>query len=277
MPAHAERGPANEIEHLSLAAIRSARQSIYIENQYLASNSINDALIERLGEPDGPEIVIVLPNSAESWIEQEVMDSARVNNLAKLRNADRHGRLAAYYPVNAVGEAIYVHAKVLVVDDRLVRIGSSNMSNRSMQLDSECDLAIEATAHGDDALSRSIAGLRNSLIAEHLGMSSDGFAVQLAMHRQNMVKAIEAIRARIPNPTLRPLPAEDLTDGEEAVARSDLLNPENPSAHGTRAVGFLTHLARRIRRGPERLATAIFTGAGKFAAHLRLPARPSRN
>ena len=42
------------------------------------------------------------------------------------------------------GAPIYVHSKVLVVDDRLLRIGSSNINNRSMGFDSECDVAIEA-------------------------------------------------------------------------------------------------------------------------------------
>jgi len=245
MPAHADRDPANEIEHLWLEAIGAARRSIYIENQYLASNSITEALIEQLEKRGGPEIVIVLPNSAESWIEQEVMDSARVDNLARLREADRYRRLGAYYPVNEVGEAIYVHAKVLIIDDRLVRIGSSNMSNRSMRLDSECDLAIEAR---DDTISAAITGLRNSLIAEHLGMSREAFASQLSSHGQSLLKSIEAVRAQIPDPTLRPLPAQELGGAEEALAKSDLLNPEEPSEAGKRVADFLGIISGKISR-----------------------------
>ena len=245
MPALADRDPAHEIEHLWLAAIAAARRSIYIENQYLASNSITDALINRLKQPDGPEIVIVLPSSAESWLEQEVMDSARADNLARLRNADSRMRLAAYYPVNGAGDDIYVHAKVLVVDDRLIRVGSSNMSNRSMNLDSECDLAIEA-GPGDDATAQAIVELRDSLVAEHLGMSREAFATQLERHDHSLSRAIESIRTRIPNPTLHPLPVEELNGGEEAIARSDLLNPEEPSDSGKRVAQFLSQLGKRF-------------------------------
>ena len=46
--------------------------------------------------------------------------------------------------MNEAGTPIYVHAKVLTIDDRLLRVGSSNLNNRSMGFDTECDLAIEA-------------------------------------------------------------------------------------------------------------------------------------
>ena len=41
------------------------------------------------------------------------------------------------------GDRIIVHAKMTIIDDKLLRIGSSNLNNRSMGLDSECDLTIE--------------------------------------------------------------------------------------------------------------------------------------
>ena len=37
-----------------------------------------------------------------------------------------------------------VHSKVMIVDDRFLRIGSANLNNRSMGTDTECDLAVEA-------------------------------------------------------------------------------------------------------------------------------------
>lgn len=58
--------------------------------------------------------------------------------------ADEHDRLGIYWPVTDRGAPIYIHSKVLVVDDRLLRIGSSNFNNRSLGFDSECDVAIEA-------------------------------------------------------------------------------------------------------------------------------------
>ena len=67
------------------------------------------------------------------------MDGARHRLIQLLWEADDHHRLGVYYPVTEGGAPIYVHSKVLVVDDRLLRIGSSNLNNRSMGFDSECD------------------------------------------------------------------------------------------------------------------------------------------
>jgi phosphatidylserine/phosphatidylglycerophosphate/cardiolipin synthase-like enzyme len=60
---------------------------------------------------------------------------------------------------------IEVHAKLLIVDDRVLRIGSSNLNNRSMGFDTECDVAIEASSREQRA---AIEDIRNRLLAEHL-------------------------------------------------------------------------------------------------------------
>ena len=39
-----------------------------------------------------------------------------------------------------------IHSKVMVIDDKLLRIGSANINNRSMGTDTECDLTIEASS-----------------------------------------------------------------------------------------------------------------------------------
>ena len=56
-----------------------------------------------------------------------------------------------------------VHAKLCIVDDELVRIGSANLCNRSMGLDAECDVTVEAG--GNRAAQNAIADLRNRLLA----------------------------------------------------------------------------------------------------------------
>jgi phosphatidylserine/phosphatidylglycerophosphate/cardiolipin synthase-like enzyme len=61
-----------------------------------------------------------------------------------------------------------VHSKVFIVDDRLLRVGSANLTNRSMRLDTECDITIEATNEEQRA---QVLSLRNRLLAEHLGLS----------------------------------------------------------------------------------------------------------
>jgi phosphatidylserine/phosphatidylglycerophosphate/cardiolipin synthase-like enzyme len=74
--------------------------------------------------------------------------------------------------------SIHVHAKVLIVDDRFLRVGSSNLNNRSMGFDTECDLAIEASTA---AQRRSIAAVRARLVAEHWGSDAESTALNGAM------------------------------------------------------------------------------------------------
>jgi phospholipase D1/2 len=62
---------------------------------------------------------------------------------------------------------VNVHRKLMVVDDELLLVGSANLNNRSMVLDVECDIAIDA--NGDPRIRRALASMRNMLLAEHLG------------------------------------------------------------------------------------------------------------
>ena len=150
LPELDDRDEVREVEALNLAAIAAARHTIYLENQYLAAATLVDALAERLKEDDGPEIVIVLPRRGNNPLEQATMDGARHRLIQVLWEADEHRRLGIYYPVTDGGTSIYVHSKVMVVDDRLLRIGSSNLNNRSMGFDSECDVAVEAEPNNTD-------------------------------------------------------------------------------------------------------------------------------
>jgi uncharacterized membrane protein YdjX (TVP38/TMEM64 family) len=73
--------------------------------------------------------------------------------------------------------SIHVHAKLLIVDDRFLRVGSSNLNNRSMGFDTECDIGIEAET---EAHRKAIASIRNRLIAEHWGTDEESVAAALA-------------------------------------------------------------------------------------------------
>jgi phospholipase D1/2 len=169
-PPRPGRPAVHEVARLYADALNAARRSIYCETQYLASASIADLLATRLAEPDGPEVVVVNPRHAAGWLEEEAMDTARALLVERLRGADRHGRFRILQPVTAQGEPIYVHAKVLVVDDRLVRVGSSNLNNRSMGFDTECDLAVEAApGEAGDATRAAIRAFRDGLVAETWG------------------------------------------------------------------------------------------------------------
>lgn len=169
-PAYDGQPEIREVEALYFDAIRHAERLIYIENQYLTSPPIAQALSAQLEKERGPEIVMILPARTSGWLEESTMGLLQSRRLKELRRADAHGRLRVYYPTSTdLGlQGIYVHAKVLIVDDRFVRIGSANLNNRSMGLDSECDLAIESEDRDTDAR---IAGFRNHLVAEHAGVS----------------------------------------------------------------------------------------------------------
>ncbi len=167
-PAFSLGGEIREVEKLYLDAIAAARTAIYIENQYLTSSVIGAALAARLREKQGPEVLLVLPRECSGWLEENTMGVLRARILRRLREADRYGRLLVCYPdTKGLGNHfIQVHSKLLVIDDRLVRIGSANLNNRSMGFDTECDLAIEADR---PEVQEAIARFRHRLLAEHLG------------------------------------------------------------------------------------------------------------
>lgn len=253
LPELDERSEVREIEQLYLDAIGAAQHHLYIESQYLAARVIADALAARLREPDGPEIVVVLPRHADGWLEQKAMDGARRRLLNQLWDADEHNRFRAYHPVTVAGEPIYVHAKVLVMDDTLLRVGSSNLNNRSLGLDSECDLAIEVTADDPAAEDhrRSITGVRDRLISEHLAVSVTDFRDELD-RRRSLIAAIDELRGE--GKTLEEFEASTVEDEESPLAENDLMDPETAKGNPllTRAIRFVA--GRPLRRLPGAVA-----------------------
>lgn len=179
-PAYRGRPQVREVERLLIDLIRRAERTIYIENQYFTAQRIGAELERRLRAPDGPEIVVVLPQRTVGWLSQYTMDVLRERLIKRLRAADVHDRLRVYYPhVPGLGEqCINVHAKLLFVDDVAFKIGSSNLNNRSMGLDTECDLVL--AAEGDARIAAGIATLRNRLLAEHMAVTPAQVAAQLA-------------------------------------------------------------------------------------------------
>ena len=199
-----------------------------------------EAIARRLDEPDGPEIVIVNPVTAQGWLEPIAMDTARARLLQALKKRDRYGRLRMYHPLTLGGTPIYVHAKVLVIDDDLIRVGSSNFNNRSLRLDTECDVTIE---HDGDR----IAMIRDDLIAEHLGVEPATVTGAIAAH--GLIGAIEQLRGH--GKTLVPYEVPDLSAVEKWLADNEILDPEGPKdmfeLPGKRA-GLLARLKRKRHR-----------------------------
>jgi phospholipase D1/2 len=226
IPAYKEQAEVQEIKQLYLDAIAAATTAIYIENQYLTAVDIADGLAARLAEEQGPEVVLVLPMKCSGWLEESTMGILRARLLRRLQAADHFGRLGIYYPVvdGPPKEAVQVHAKVLVVDDWLVRVGSSNLNNRSMGYDTECDLAIEAA--GRTEISQEIEAFRNRLLAEHLGVETDRLAEAIA-ETGSLLQAVESLRQ--PGRTLEPLSAEVDEWLDELLPEAALVDPEQPA------------------------------------------------
>jgi phosphatidylserine/phosphatidylglycerophosphate/cardiolipin synthase-like enzyme len=225
-PGIGEEPPILEVEQTFLSLIASAQRHIYAESQYFASRRIAEAIAERLTEADGPEIVLVNPQTSHGWLEPIAMDSARARLLEFVHRADRHGRFRLYHPVTAGGRPIYVHAKIMIVDDQVLHVGSSNMNNRSLRLDTECDVMIDALRTGDPAAVRaSIAGLRDGLLGEHLGVSPQDVSARIEA-AGSLIAAVEALRGD--GRSLRPYEMPALNGVETWLADTELLDPEGP-------------------------------------------------
>ncbi len=214
-----------EIQHLFLEQIAKAKKFIYAENQYFASPKIADAIAKRMDEPDPPEIIIVGPATADGWLEQKAMDSARAQLVRAIGEHDHKERFGIYLPKTKGGDSIYVHAKLMIVDDRILRIGSANMNNRSLGLDSECDIFIDCDRPGNESACTNIKALRATLLAEHCGLSAERVAQLL----DNGTPMREIIAQPSGNGrTLERLNLPELDEAEKAIADNAVLDPENP-------------------------------------------------
>jgi phosphatidylserine/phosphatidylglycerophosphate/cardiolipin synthase-like enzyme len=130
-----------------LRALRSAQRLVYLENQFLWSPEIADVLIDKLRRPlhDRFRVVLVLPRRPSNGA-----DTTR-GQLGRLIDADRDGgrllpaTLAAHHGDRTA--PLYVHAKVGIVDDAWMTVGSANLNEHSLFNDSEvnvvtCDEAL---------------------------------------------------------------------------------------------------------------------------------------
>lgn len=223
-PQYNEFPHIGEVKQLYLDMIATARHYIYIENQYFTAASITEALAARLREPDAPEIVLVLPHGNSGWLEESTMGLLRAHSMRKLEQADRNGRLRIYCAAlrDAPDMHCMIHSKVMLIDDQVLRIGSSNLSNRSMGLDSECDLAIEGTSA---KIRQAIARFRNDLLAEHLATDSHSVA-QAHAKLGSLIQAIESLRGG--EHSLEPI-TSDLKEDVELPGMI-LIDPEKPLA-----------------------------------------------
>jgi phosphatidylserine/phosphatidylglycerophosphate/cardiolipin synthase-like enzyme/uncharacterized membrane protein YdjX (TVP38/TMEM64 family) len=223
-PEYGQRAkPIREVERLFVDLIESAEHFIYFENQYFTSALVANTLIKRLHVASGPEIVIVLP-SHTGLKEQITMDVIRAGLLHRLREADAHDRLRVYAPMDPAlpeGNCIKVHAKLMYVDHRYLRVGSANLSGRSMGLDSECDLSLELTRPEDRQAGREFL---HGLLAEHLAVKPEEVR-RTGQRARGLIETIEALR-KPGRKTLEPL--KITPTHEEMQISEELIDPPRP-------------------------------------------------
>ena len=253
--AYREWDKVEEIERLFVKHIREAEQFVYAESQYFASRVIAEAILDRLGEDNPPEFVIVHPEHADGWLEQQAMDHARAELVRCLNDADTKKRFSLWTPFTGK-TPIYVHAKIMIVDDVVVRIGSANMNNRSLGLDSECDVFLDKRRKANAHVGDQIEKIRHSLLAEHCGVKESEMVALLKTHgsMRGVIEATQTEGGR----NLREYELPELNGVEETLAESQLLDPEDPEdLFEPFANGGMFRKRSRLKRVKDRIARRL--------------------
>ena len=223
-PAWRGEAEVTETQALTIASIAAAKRCIYLENQYFTSPVAAEALAERLEDPGGPDVVLISTRHSPHWFDRLTMDRARGDFVRRLRRADHHNRFHIYSPATRLGRIIVVHAKVSIIDDVLVRIGSANMNNRSGGFDTECDVTIQAESAADRA---TVERLRGAFVQHWLGCSQA--ELEGALEREGRLgAAVEALRAVGFN-RLRPVTPAILGPAASFIAAFHLGDPVGPA------------------------------------------------
>ncbi len=217
LPEDDDQEAVREIRELYLESIRQAERYIYIENQYLTVDEIGDALASRMQDQTGLEALILTPDRPHGWLETKTMGVGQAQFMARLDDPAIRDRIRFVNACTGEGKKqvpVFIHAKLMIVDDRLLRVGSSNLNNRSMGLDSECDIAIEAK---DESQQRQIRGILSRLLAHHTGRQREEVD-ELLDRGTSLIETVESLNR--PERGLRRMePAQEYRD-----AISDTLN-----------------------------------------------------
>jgi phospholipase D1/2 len=171
-----QQQPVQEIRRLFLDAINAAEHLIYIENQYFSSNALYKALVDRMMDSRRSqlEIVLVVAKDADAVVEQLSIGIVQEKLLRELQGiaAETGHAFGIYYPASVRSDgmerATYIHSKLFLVDDRFLSVGSANMNNRSMGLDTELNVSWEAPS-AETELGIAIRAARVNLLGEHVG------------------------------------------------------------------------------------------------------------
>ena len=244
---------------------RTAREFIFAENQYFTSTIVAAALaapLARAGSTRGRPLDAVDGKRMAGIVDDGRAAGARciAGCATPTRRTLSHVLPDASLRRDGDAPCINVHSKVLIVDDEFLTLGSANLSNRSMCLDTECNLAIEA--RGDPRIRQAIAGLRARLLGEHLGVDPG------AIRRASKGSLHETI-ASLHDPRRRHLqPIEPAVDPtvDAIVPDHEILDPDGPFDPEVLIADLLPAPASRERvRGRILVATSAALAIGALA------------
>lgn len=254
-----------EVERSLIAAIRSATSFVYIENQFTSAIKIARELAEQMLRVPSLRVLVVAPKLHSSWLESQAMQNGRGAFIDCFSAAGVADRIRFVYPVSRSGNteaAVMVHSKLIIVDDRILRIGSANLNNRSMGADSECDLIFEAAS---DQHRDFIASVRRRLIGHFSGLDEH----TVAQNEDRLFSLLDEVSRADGAKTLREVESSVLTS-KLATMVQPVADPERP-LHLERAASRMWRTKTVI--GIASIAVALFglamawsyTSLGDFA------------
>lgn len=161
-----------EIREMYLSLIPQAERFIYIENQYMSCQEIARALNKALRRNPKLQVLLVSSYDPQGIFESEAMWAARIDfkKIVERRTKPGQVKFVSSGCTNKNSEKVYkrIHSKIIIIDNKFATIGSANLTNRSMELDTECDITLIAE---NEAQAQQIEEIRNDLIAEHIEAS----------------------------------------------------------------------------------------------------------
>lgn len=214
-----------EVAQLFEDMIDHAESGIYIENQFLTHTGLAARLVRRMKERPELQVVILGPKTHHTWLEHRTMLAGRIRFMEVIREGGVADRVRLLFPHVGARRSpqadVMVHSKIMIVDDRFLRVGSANLCHRSMGTDSECDLVIE----GHDTPTR--AGIRRvqaRFLGEHLGAAPE--EIETVLKSGGLFQVLD----RFAGGSRQLLPIEDgtLQEGEGLPQIEAVADPVRP-------------------------------------------------
>ncbi|SEP70929.1 Uncharacterized membrane protein YdjX, TVP38/TMEM64 family, SNARE-associated domain [Faunimonas pinastri] len=253
-PLYGNEEEVREVETLFLDMLETAERTIYIENQFLAWTAFAERLAARLKVRPKLEALLVGPRTHHTWLEHRTMRNGRIRFQRILTEAGVWDRVRIMHPQvreHRAAHEVMIHAKLMIVDDRVLRVGSANLNHRSMGTDTECDLVVAARTEADR---QGIAAVRNRLIAEHCGTTPSEVAEKLAA-TGSLLAAISELSTR--KRGLAPI-EDGEPDPEEISSRVEMVaDPDRPIAPSEFLADFTEEFPPTRQRVPTLVKAAV--------------------